>query len=125
MSAADATAKQRWQEENRERSNEIKQRYVERHPERVEQAKRRYVERNRAKAQESKRRWAAANREKRYAQGRLDKALKAGRIVRPLFCEGCAKGGALHGHHDDYSRPLDVRWLCPRCHKATHMGAAA
>ncbi len=119
-----AAEKQRWQEENRERSNEIKQRYAERHPERVEEAKRRYVEKNRAKAQESKRRWATANREKRYAQGRLQKALRAGRVVQPLFCEICGKGGSLHAHHADYTKPLDVCWLCPKCHKAAHMEAA-
>ncbi len=120
-----AAEKQRWQEENRERSNEIKQRYAERHPERVEQAKRRYVEANATVVKASKRRWAIANLEKRRAQGRLNRALGTGRIVRPLFCEDCGKGGRLHAHHDDYSQALNVRWLCPKCHKAAHMETAA
>jgi Zn finger protein HypA/HybF involved in hydrogenase expression len=37
-------------------------------------------------------------------------------------CQECRRETRLHGHHDDYSKPLKVRWLCPRCHAATHTG---
>lgn len=36
-----------------------------------------------------------------------------------LPCEGCGAVRAV-AHHDDYVRPLDVRWLCPRCHRRHH-----
>jgi len=26
----------------------------------------------------------------------------------------------VHAHHRDYSRPLDVIWLCPKCHTRLH-----
>lgn len=46
------------------------------------------------------------------------KAISSGRLVRQP-CEVC---GALEveAHHDDYSKPLDVRWLCPEHHRAHH-----
>jgi hypothetical protein len=39
--------------------------------------------------------------------------------LTPKPCEVC---GALptHAHHDDYSRPLEVRWLCPLHHRQEH-----
>ena len=34
-------------------------------------------------------------------------------------CERCGSTNAQL-HHDDYERPLDVRWLCPACHGLEH-----
>jgi hypothetical protein len=47
-------------------------------------------------------------------------AVKSGRLGKPAQCEGCASVVSLHGHHRDYSRPLDVEWLCVPCHAAAH-----
>lgn len=35
-------------------------------------------------------------------------------------CNVCNKKKIVHAHHDDYLKPLDVRWLCPVHHKAEH-----
>jgi hypothetical protein len=39
----------------------------------------------------------------------------------PQPCEVCG-ATKVHAHHDDYSRPLDVRWLCPLRHRHQHLG---
>jgi len=36
-------------------------------------------------------------------------------------CEVCGDEDRLHAHHDDYLKPLEVRWLCPAHHRQWHI----
>lgn len=48
--------------------------------------------------------------------------IRRGKIT-PQPCEGCGDLFA-QAHHDDYDKPLDLRWLCLRCHLKHHKQAA-
>lgn len=71
---------------------------------------------------------ARVSRAERMAAGRkLRTELEAGRMRRPETCETCGtspgrgKNGItlIQGHHAyGYHRPLDVQWLCTKCHRA-------
>jgi hypothetical protein len=63
--------------------------------------------------------YRARNREKSQAQNRLNYAVRKGHMVRGA-CEVCGTTEQVHGHHHDYSKPYDVRWLCFKCHKDSH-----
>lgn len=63
-------------------------------------------------------RWRAKNPEKVKAHGKVLNALRRGRIKRKP-CEKCGRAKAT-AHHEDYSKPLDVTWLCARCHRQLH-----
>jgi hypothetical protein len=45
-------------------------------------------------------------------------AVRAGRLIK-LPCEVCGDPKS-NGHHEDYSRQLDVIWLCRPCHDVEH-----
>lgn len=68
----------------------------------------------------SKRRWRDRNAEKRAAHVILNNALRDGRIKRQP-CEVCGVK-KVHAHHDDYTKPLAVRWLCVKHHEEAHHG---
>lgn len=72
------------------------------------------------KERASNHRYRRRNRPRVRAHELVYEAIKRGELVRPTVCSGCGEGGRIEAHHDDYSKPLDVRWLCPRCHKARH-----
>lgn len=54
---------------------------------------------------------------KRQANTAVGNALRDGRLIRPAPCHYCGIVTRLEAHHWDYYRPLDVTWLCDRCHQ--------
>jgi len=80
-------------------------------------------------ARARKRRWNMENKNpyKQAARRAVRSAIERGDLVPRDECEACGESPmrsdgvrAVQAHHDDYSRPLSVRWLCPRCHRAWH-----
>lgn len=63
--------------------------------------------------------WAQNNSEKRQAHIIAGNAIRAGALT-PRPCGRCGDNSYVHAHHEDYSRPLDVVWLCRTCHGARH-----
>jgi hypothetical protein len=55
--------------------------------------------------------------ERDSARQKLRRAVANG-LVRKLPCFTC--GNNAEAHHPDYSRPLDVVWLCPEHHRQAH-----
>ena len=56
--------------------------------------------------------------EKHAARAAVKRALKDGRLVR-MPCEECGEK-VTHGHHPDYSKQLEVKWLCIKHHYEQH-----
>ena len=62
-----------------------------------------------------------AKLQRRRAYRAVQKAVRDGRLAPALSCESCGiVSSALQGHHEDYYAPLDVRWLCGRCHSTAN-----
>jgi len=81
-------------------------------------------ESERARRQTPKRRaWAKqyentpARKRISFAHHKVCQAIIDGKLVKKP-CEVC--GDKANAHHDDYSKPLDVRWLCTTHHVEHH-----
>lgn len=78
-------------------------------PEKYRLAKKRYNQKYRER-----------DRQKDRARGIVFYNLSIGKIKNPCVCSRCGAGGYIEAHHEDYSKPLDVVWLCDACHKERH-----
>jgi len=52
----------------------------------------------------------------------LNAAVRSGKLIKPDVCQGCGENKRITAHHHDYSKPLDVIWLCYQCHADVHRG---
>jgi hypothetical protein len=55
--------------------------------------------------------------EKHRIRARVNDAIRYGKMTKPSSCSNCGtKKARIEGHHEDYSKPLEVIWLCKKCH---------
>lgn len=98
----------------RERVKELNQKRTEKEKailrEKDRLRRRKYVERVK--------RWKKANRHKLRAYKKVENALANGTLMKES-CEVCS-AARVHAHHDDYDKPLEVRWLCQPHHAEIH-----
>lgn len=84
-------------------------------------AMKRYRAKHAEKIKERKALYKIRNPEKRYARRVIDYHTNEKKdMPRVNVCSQCASIGKMQAHHDDYSKPLEVRWLCSPCHGAYH-----
>ena len=63
-----------------------------------------------------------AGKYKQRARIKLNAAVKDGTVKKPSKCSVCKKAKKIQGHHTDYSKPLDVVWVCAGCHSDIETG---
>lgn len=57
--------------------------------------------------------------ERRKAHTVVGNAVRDGKLKK-MPCAFCGSTERLEAHHHDYSKPLDVTWLCSACHSRFH-----
>lgn len=63
-------------------------------------------------------RWSAKHPDRRKASHMVSNAIRNGKLKK-FPCMVCGRQ-KVEGHHPDYSRPLDVVWLCNPHHREAH-----
>ena len=125
----------KWREANQEKNRERNRKWREANLEKSREYSRKRQENNPEKEREKGIKWREANPEKQRAiakkthekypekgkaRNKFTHELRAGKIIRPTNCSRCDFVGMIEGHHHDYSKPLNVIWLCRKCHAKEH-----
>jgi hypothetical protein len=63
--------------------------------------------------------WREKYPERYKAHTAVSNAVRAGKLTKNP-CVVCGTLNNLHAHHEDYSKPLEVLWLCAEHHRAHH-----
>ena len=87
----------------------------------VAQYMRQYRQKHPDKFRRSATQWQAKHPKQYDAQIRAKIAKRAGKLTSPGACQICNAPSALDMHHCDYNKPLEVHWLCRRCHGRVHL----
>jgi hypothetical protein len=124
-----------WYSRNRERALEAARCYYEENKPTILVRQKERRKNKRAEVAAYDRRYYRAHAKKRVSQSRawclshgykstvavkVHNAVKAGILIKPEECSRCNGHYYLIAHHEDYSRPLNVDWLCQSCHKEVH-----
>lgn len=62
--------------------------------------------------------WRRENKHKSRSHNKVKYSVNIGKIQKQP-CLICGNEN-VQAHHEDYSKPLDVIWLCPACHAQWH-----
>lgn len=126
-------SKREWAERNKEK---VRQRQAEyRKSEKGKEYRRLYFQRNKQKIYEVKKRYRktksgyesmmrnfykqlSLHPERHRARQIVNNALLTGKIIKES-CKDCGNSKS-EAHHDDYTKPLQVDWLCRMCHIKRH-----
>ena len=115
-----------WQRQNREKRLKQSRDWYERNLEKARdmslEATKKYLSTRHGKNKRNQRSsdWDKRNPEKRKAHDRAMYAVETGKLIRPSSCSKCQKECKPHAHHEDYSKALEVVWLCAVCHFYLH-----
>ncbi len=94
--------------------------YYQGHKEEITERNRVYHEIHPDISRRASRTYTRNNPRKKKAHQLLNDAVRTGKIIKPGRCCRCKKRRKVEAHHEDYSKPYDVEWLCRECHCLEH-----
>ena len=76
---------------------------------------------DKGKIQAISKRWYLEHPEANHAHNKIKALRKRGLLVNAVCCSVCDKECRTVAHHEDYSQPLEVMFVCRSCHKIIHL----
>ena len=106
----------RYRENNKDKVLDSRRAWKDKNREKIKEYQRSYYLKNKPREREKAR--ARYKKEVAYAHTLVKRAIEKGELVRgPCVICGEAKS---EGHHEDYTKPLEVIWLCKKHHRQLH-----
>ena len=110
----------RWTSENKDRKEKYDANYYDSNKDKVLEKTKKYSKEHPEVQRLASKKSSLKFPEKVLARRILNKALQNCTISKPDRCETCGEKNSVHGHHEDYNKPLEVIWLCVNCHSSYH-----
>jgi hypothetical protein len=110
----------KWNENNPEKYKAVRKKWYENNREKINATKRKNYQNNIKKRNAIARNWRKNNSQKYNSHKTLNCTISRGELERDP-CEVCGTTKNIQGHHEDYSKPLEVNWLCASHHKKYHL----
>jgi hypothetical protein len=110
-----------WRLKNKEYIKEHDKKYRQENQEQIKAYQKEWNKNNLDLIMKSKTKWMKKNPGAVNAHHAVNRALKNGKLSKSLCCQfiNCNNKN-VQAHHPDYSKPLEVIWLCPKHHKLIH-----
>lgn len=112
-----------YRSKNKARANKYAREHVRKRPRKITKIVK-YSEKNdsqKERIKKSVKKWEENNKGKVKARNKLNSFMRYRGLKKPSVCSSCGNYYKLiHGHHEDYNKPLEVIWLCLPCHRKIH-----
>lgn len=102
------------------RCKSCKREYAQSHKAEIAERMQKYQQTRKVECAKLSQEYRQRNPEKCKARSVISVAVKTRELFASIFCEICGLSIKTEAHHPDYSRPLEVSWLCRKCHSKTH-----
>lgn len=117
-----AERRKKWFLANPDKRCEYQKKWEFKYPGRFAEFTKKWRSENPERWLEIQRKWQKENSDKLRCHQKLRYAVQNGYVLKSTICQFCgATDTPIEGHHQDYSKPLEVMWLCDPCHKRLHV----
>ena len=114
-----AESSKSWKQKNKKRHCELNRKWEQKNREKVNKTKSLWRKNNKEIYNESRRRWKRKHPIAHIAHYMVNNEIYNGKLIK-LPCEICGTTNNIHAHHPDYSKPLNIIWLCRKHHIELH-----
>lgn len=90
------------------------------HPDKVKEKNIKAYERHKEAIKCANKQYRKQHDTLRVAHNKIRNAKGRGQLTPPTYCYECGKNCTPDAHHEDYSKPFEVTWLCRLCHRIKH-----